>query len=135
MSSLIQRDLPKLEDKLNAAADFVRNDLPQAEKQISKASSFVQHQLPDVQQGVHRVATLVRKDLPELERAIRKAAEKLREVEGNNQFAELAKLLRGILKRKVHSSRVQYRLRNNTSTPFRITVQRCHHSMPYYHYG
>lgn len=95
LSSLIQRDLPKLEDKLNAAADFVRNDLPQAEKQISKASSFVQHQLPDVQQGVHRVATLVRKDLPELERAIRKAAEKLREVEGNNQFAELAKLLRG----------------------------------------
>lgn len=95
VSSLIQRDLPKLEDKLNAAAHFVRNDLPQAEKQISKASSFVQQQLPDVQKGVHRVAALVREDLPALESAIRKAAEKLREVEGSNQFAELAKLLRG----------------------------------------
>ncbi|WP_342552032.1 YhgE/Pip domain-containing protein [Paenibacillus sp. FSL R7-0652] len=95
VSSLIQRDLPKLEDKLNAAAHFVRNDLPQAEKQISKASSFVQQQLPDVQKGVHRVAALVREDLPALESSIRKAAEKLREVEGSNQFAELAKLLRG----------------------------------------
>ncbi|WP_427050464.1 YhgE/Pip family protein [Paenibacillus sp. TC-CSREp1] len=100
VSSLVQRDLPKLEDKLNAAADFVRNDLPQAEKQIGKASSFVQHQLPEVQKGVHRVAGLVRDDLPALENAIRKAAVKLREVEGNNQFAELAKLLRGDIEKE-----------------------------------
>ncbi|WP_426333091.1 YhgE/Pip family protein [Paenibacillus silvae] len=100
VSSLVQRDLPKLEEKLNAAADFVRNDLPQAEKQIGKASSFVQHQLPEVQKGVHRVAGLVRDDLPALENAIRKAAVKLREVEGNNQFAELAKLLRGDIEKE-----------------------------------
>lgn len=100
VSSLVQRDLPKLEDKLNAAASFVRNDLPQAEKQIHKASSFVQHQLPEVQKGVHRVAGLVRDDLPALENAIRKAAVKLREVEGNNQFAELAKLLRGDIEKE-----------------------------------
>ncbi|MDR9747118.1 YhgE/Pip domain-containing protein [Paenibacillus taichungensis] len=95
VSSLIRNDLPKLGTKLNEAADFVRNDLPNAEKQISKASDFVQNQLPEVEQGVHRVATLVRDDLPALESAISKAADKLREVEGNNQFAELAKLLRG----------------------------------------
>ncbi|QZN75344.1 YhgE/Pip domain-containing protein [Paenibacillus sp. DR312] len=95
VSSLIRNDLPKLGNKLNEAADFVRNDLPNAEKQIGKASDFVQNQLPEVEKGVHRVATLVRDDLPALERAISKAADKLREVEGNNQFAELAKLLRG----------------------------------------
>jgi putative membrane protein len=95
VSSLIRNDLPKLGTKLNEAADFVRNDLPNAEKQIGKASDFVQNQLPEVEQGVHRVATLVRDDLPALESAISKAADKLREVEGNNQFAELAKLLRG----------------------------------------
>lgn len=95
VSSLIRNDLPKLGTKLNEAANFVRNDLPNAEKQIGKASDFVQKQLPEVKQGVHRVATLVRDDLPALESAISKAADKLREVEGNNQFAELAKLLRG----------------------------------------
>jgi putative membrane protein len=95
VSSLILNDLPKLGTKLNEAADFVRNDLPNAEKQIGKASDFVQNQLPEVEKGVHRVATLVRDDLPALESAISKAADKLREVEGNNQFAELAKLLRG----------------------------------------
>ncbi|MDN8588198.1 YhgE/Pip domain-containing protein [Paenibacillus sp. 11B] len=95
VSSLIRNDLPKLGIKLNEAADFVRNDLPNAEKQIGKASDFVQNQLPEVEKGVHRVATLVRDDLPALESAISKAADKLREVEGNNQFAELAKLLRG----------------------------------------
>ncbi|MDQ0661302.1 YhgE/Pip domain-containing protein [Paenibacillus sp. W2I17] len=95
VSSLIRTDLPKLGSKLNEAANFVRNDLPNAEKQIGKASDFVQNQLPEVEKGVHRVATLVRDDLPALESAISKAADKLREVEGNNQFAELAKLLRG----------------------------------------
>ncbi|MEC0123993.1 YhgE/Pip domain-containing protein [Paenibacillus pabuli] len=95
VSSFIRNDLPKLGTKLNEAADFVRNDLPNAEKQISKASDFVQNQLPEVEKGVHHVATLVRDDLPALESAISKAADKLREVEGNNQFAELAKLLRG----------------------------------------
>ncbi|MEK4077759.1 YhgE/Pip domain-containing protein [Paenibacillus sp. FSL M7-0656] len=95
VSSLIRNDLPKLGNKLNEAADFVRNDLPTAEKQIGKASDFVQNQLPEVEKGVHRVAALVRDDLPALESAISKAADKLREVEGNNQFAELAKLLRG----------------------------------------
>ncbi|MGE6665033.1 YhgE/Pip family protein [Paenibacillus xylanexedens] len=95
VSSLIRNDLPKLGNKLNEAANFVRNDLPTAEKQIGKASDFVQNQLPEVEKGVHRVATLVRDDLPALESAISKAADKLREVEGNNQFAELAKLLRG----------------------------------------
>ncbi|GAS83016.1 YhgE/Pip domain-containing protein [Paenibacillus amylolyticus] len=95
VSSLIRNDLPKLGTKLNEAADFVRHDLPNAEKQIGKASEFVQNQLPEVEKGVHRVAALVRDDLPALESAISKAADKLREVEGNNQFAELAKLLRG----------------------------------------
>ncbi|SEK95607.1 YhgE/Pip domain-containing protein [Paenibacillus sp. OK003] len=94
-SSLIRNDLPKLGTKLNEAANFVRNDLPNAEKQIGKASDFVQNQLPEVEQGVHRVASLVRDELPALESAISKAADKLREVEGNNQFAELAKILRG----------------------------------------
>ncbi|OMF13394.1 phage infection protein [Paenibacillus amylolyticus] len=95
VSSLIRNDLHKLGTKLNEAADFVRHDLPNAEKQIGKASEFVQNQLPEVEKGVHRVAALVRDDLPALESAISKAADKLREVEGNNQFAELAKLLRG----------------------------------------
>ncbi|WP_340017946.1 YhgE/Pip domain-containing protein [Paenibacillus sp. FSL H3-0457] len=95
VSSLIRNDLPKLGNKLNEAADFVRNDLPTAEKQIGKASDFVQNQLPEVEKGVHRVAALVRDDLPALESAISKAADKLREVEGNKQFAKLAKLLRG----------------------------------------
>ncbi|MFS0871615.1 YhgE/Pip family protein [Paenibacillus xylanilyticus] len=95
VAPLIQNDLPKVGAKLNEAADFVRSDLPIAEKQIGKASDFVQHQLPEVEKGVHRVATLVREDLPALESAISKAANKLRDVEGNNQFAELAKLLRG----------------------------------------
>ncbi|WP_334071874.1 MULTISPECIES: YhgE/Pip domain-containing protein [Paenibacillus] len=95
VAPLIRNDLPKVKEKLDAVSNFVRNDLPHAEQQIGKASDFVQNQLPEVQKGVKRVADLVRSDLPELENAIRKAAAKLREVENDNHFAELARLLRG----------------------------------------
>ncbi|MCA1293073.1 YhgE/Pip domain-containing protein [Paenibacillus sp. alder61] len=95
VAPLIRTDLPKVKDKLDEVSNFVKSDLPHAEQQIGKASDFVQHQLPEVQKGVTRVADLVRSDLPELESAIRKAAAKLREVENDNHFAELARLLRG----------------------------------------
>lgn len=95
VAPLLRTDLPKVKDKLDEVSNFVRNDLPHAEQQIGKASDFVQNQLPEVQKGVKRVADLVRSDLPELESAIRKAAAKLREVENDNHFAELARLLRG----------------------------------------
>ncbi|GIO85238.1 phage infection protein [Paenibacillus faecis] len=95
VAPLIRTDLPKVKDKLDEVSTFVKSDLPHAEQQIGKASDFVQNQLPEVQKGVKRVADLVRSDLPELESAIRKAAAKLREVENDNHFAELARLLRG----------------------------------------
>lgn len=95
VAPLIRTDLPKVKEKLDEVSTFVKSDLPHAEQQIGKASDFVQNQLPEVQKGVKRVADLVRSDLPELESAIRKAAAKLREVENDNHFAELARLLRG----------------------------------------
>jgi len=49
---------------------------------------------------VHKVAGLVKNDLPELERAVRTAADKLREVEEDNHFAELSKLLRGDIRKE-----------------------------------
>jgi putative membrane protein len=95
VGSVIQNDLTEIKTKLDEAASFVQNDLPNANQQIIKAADFVEHHLSDVQTGVKRVADLVRSDLPQLERAIVKAANKLREVEKDNHFGELAKLLRG----------------------------------------
>ena len=95
VGSVIQNDLTEIKTKLDEAAAFVQNDLPNVNQQIIKAADFVEHHLSDVQTGVKRVADLVRSDLPQLEIAIVKAANKLREVEKDNHFGELAKLLRG----------------------------------------
>jgi putative membrane protein len=95
VGSVIQNDLTEIKTKLDEAASFVQNDLPNVNQEIIKAADFVENHLSDVQTGVKRVADLVRSDLPQLERAIVKAANKLREVEKDNHFGELAKLLRG----------------------------------------
>ncbi|WP_188066482.1 YhgE/Pip domain-containing protein [Brevibacillus brevis] len=96
----LKSNLPAIEKKLNEAAAFVQNDLPKAEADLTKLADFVRYKLPEVETGVHRVAALVRDDLPKLESAIGKAADKLREVEANNNFADLAKLLRGDIKKE-----------------------------------
>jgi len=96
----VRDELPAIGKKLDEAAAFVENDLPQAEQELSKLADFVRNKLPEVESGVHRVAGLVRDDLPELERAVRAAADKLRDVEENNHFAELAKLLRGDIRKE-----------------------------------
>ncbi|MGG0937625.1 YhgE/Pip domain-containing protein [Brevibacillus centrosporus] len=92
---LLKSSLPEIGKRLDAAASFIQNDLPYAENELRRLSDFVRNQLPQLESGVHRVAALVREDLPALERAVSEAADKLREFEGNNQFAALAKLLRG----------------------------------------
>lgn len=97
---LLRRSLPEIGKKLDAAAAFIRNDLPGAEKELSRLADFVRNQLPQVESGVHTVAGLVRTDLPQLERAVGEAADKLRAVEANNQFAALAKLLRGDIQKE-----------------------------------
>lgn len=96
----IQENLPTIGQKLDQAARFIQNDLPQAEKELTQLADFVRYKLPELETGVHRVATLVRDDLPQLERAVRQAADKLREVEANNNFAALAKLLRGDIQKE-----------------------------------
>jgi putative membrane protein len=97
---IVRDHLPEIGKKLEEAALFINNDLPQAEKELSKLADFVRYKLPEVESGVHKVAGLVRNDLPQLEKAVRQAANKLREVEENNHFAELAKLLRGDIKQE-----------------------------------
>ncbi|NOU94680.1 YhgE/Pip domain-containing protein [Paenibacillus sp. LMG 31456] len=96
----VQNNLSTIGGKLNDAASFIENDLPQAEKELSKLADFVRDKLPEVEDGVHKIAGLVRNDLPQLEQAVRQAANKLREVEGNNHFADLAKLLRGDIQKE-----------------------------------
>lgn len=97
---LLKSSLPEIGKKLDAAAAFITNDLPAAEKELVKLSDFVRNQLPQLEAGVHKVAGLVRNDLPQLEHAVREAADKLREFEANNQFAALAKLLRGDIQKE-----------------------------------
>jgi len=96
----VRDELPAIGRKLDQAAAFVRSDLPEAERELSKLADFVRNKLPEIESGVHRVAGLVRDDLPELERAVRTAADKLREVEEDNHFAELAKLLKGDIRKE-----------------------------------
>lgn len=96
----VQDKLPEIGEKLDKAAAFINNDLPQTEEELVKLADFVRNKLPEVESGVHKVAGLVRDDLPQLERAISQAADKLREVEANNHFADLAKLLRGDIKKE-----------------------------------
>ncbi len=96
----IRDELPAIGKKLDQAAAFVKNDLPEAERELSKLADFVRNKLPEVESGVHKVAGLVKNDLPELERAVRTAADKLREVEEDNHFAELSKLLRGDIRKE-----------------------------------
>ncbi|USG65661.1 YhgE/Pip domain-containing protein [Brevibacillus ruminantium] len=97
---IIQENLPVIGEKLDEAARFIQNDLPRVEEEITKLADFVRVKLPEVEAGVHRVAELVRDDLPQLEHAIRQAADRLREVEATNHFADLAKLLRGDIKKE-----------------------------------
>ena len=96
----VRDELPAIGRKLDQAAAFARNDLPEAERELSKLADFVRDKLPEIETGVHRVAGLVRDDLPGLERAVRTAAAKLREVEEDNHFAELSKLLKGDIRKE-----------------------------------
>ncbi|RNB57775.1 YhgE/Pip domain-containing protein [Brevibacillus gelatini] len=100
VAPFLKENLPAIGQKLDQAAAFIRNDLPQAEAELVKLADFVRNKLPEVEEGVHRVAALVRDDLPKLESAIGQAADKLREVEANNNFADLAKLLRGDIQKE-----------------------------------
>ncbi|MCR8634814.1 YhgE/Pip domain-containing protein [Paenibacillus radicis (ex Xue et al. 2023)] len=96
----VQDNLSSIGKKLDEAASFVENDLPQAEKELSKLADFVREKLPEVESGVHKIAGLVRDDLPQLEHAVRQTADKLRKIEENNHFADLAKLLRGDIQKE-----------------------------------
>lgn len=96
----LKGNLPAIGKKLDEAAAFIQNDLPKAEADLVKLADFVRYKLPLVEEGVHRVAGLVRNDLPKLESAIGQAADKLREVEANQNFADLAKLLRGDIQKE-----------------------------------
>jgi len=91
----VRNELPLVGKKLDEAADFAKNGLPQAERELAKLSAFVRDRLPEAEAGVHRLADLIRNDLPQLESAVKGAAAKLREVEGDSRFAEMAKLLKG----------------------------------------
>lgn len=100
VAPFLQNNLPAIGKKLDEAGAFVKNDLPRTEEELTKLADFVRNKLPEVESGVHKVAGLVRDDLPMLQQAIRQTANKLREVEENNHFADLAKLLRGDIKKE-----------------------------------
>ncbi|MED1722753.1 YhgE/Pip domain-containing protein [Brevibacillus parabrevis] len=113
----LKQHLPEIKQKLDQAAGFIQNDLPQAEAELTKLADFVRNKLPEVENGVHRVAELVRDDLPKLESAIAQAADKLREVEANNHFADLAKLLRGDIKRESEFLASPVQIKENRKYP------------------
>ena len=113
----VRDELPAIGKKLDQAAAFVRNDLPEAERELSKLADFVRDKLPEIETGVHRVAGLVRADLPALERAVRTAADKLREVEEDNHFAELAKLLKGDIRQESEFLANPVRVKENRKYP------------------
>lgn len=91
----LQNELPGVEQKVRRAADFARNDLPRVEEEIHRLSDFVQNKLPELEHLFGMTADFVRDDLPALEDAVRKAANKIRELQAEEQLAELARLLRG----------------------------------------
>ncbi|MCU6709846.1 YhgE/Pip domain-containing protein [Paenibacillus sp. J5C_2022] len=97
---VIQESLPVITKKLAEADRFIQQDLPRAEQGLTALADFVKHKLPELEEGIHTVSGLVRNDLPQLEEAVMMAADKLREVEANNHFAELAKLLRGDIQKE-----------------------------------
>ncbi|SFL99235.1 putative membrane protein [Paenibacillus sp. 1_12] len=113
----VQDKLPEIGKKLDKAALFINNDLPQTEEELVKLADFVRDKLPEVESGVHKVAGLVRDDLPQLERAISQAAGKLREVEANNHFADLAKLLRGDIKKESEFLASPVQIKENRKYP------------------
>ncbi|TVX99755.1 YhgE/Pip domain-containing protein [Cohnella terricola] len=113
----VKNDLPAIGKKLDEAAAFGKNDLPEAERELSKLADFVRNKLPEVENGVHKVAGLVRNDLPQLESAVRQAADKLRAVEENNHFAELAKLLRGDIRKESEFLSAPVQIKENRKYP------------------
>lgn len=128
----LDKELPVIEQKLHQAADFIRNDLGQVEEQIAKASNFVQHQLPDLEIAVNRAADLIRADLPSFESAVHQAVDKLRELESEQNLAELIQWLKGdieaeseFLAKPVHIQETRlYAIPNYGSamTPFYIVL-------------
>ncbi|MGG4492956.1 YhgE/Pip family protein [Brevibacillus reuszeri] len=113
----LRENLPGIGKKLDEAAAFIKNDLPGAEQELTKLADFVRNKLPEVETGVHKVAGLVRDDLPTLEKAIGQAADKLREVEANNNFADLAKLLRGDIKKESEFLASPVQIKENRKYP------------------
>lgn len=113
----LRENLPGIGKKLDEAAAFIKNDLPGAEQELTKLADFVRYKLPEVETGVHKVAGLVRDDLPTLEKAIGQAADKLREVEANNNFADLAKLLRGDIKKESEFLASPVQIKENRKYP------------------
>lgn len=95
VAPFMNKELPNIERKLHQAADFIRNDWVKAEEQIGKASEFVQHRLPELEDALNRAAGLIRDDLPVLESSVHQAANKLRELESEQNFADLARVLKG----------------------------------------
>ncbi len=128
----LNKELPVIEERLDQAADFVRNDLGNLEEQIVKASDFVQHRLPELEDALNRAAELIQQDLPGLEQAVHKAADKLRELDSEQNFVELAQMLKGDIKAEsdflakpvhIHEERL-YAIPNYGSamTPFYIVL-------------
>ncbi|WP_289142055.1 YhgE/Pip domain-containing protein [uncultured Brevibacillus sp.] len=113
----LRENLPGIGKKLDEAAAFIKNDLPGAEQELTKLADFVRYKLPEVETGVHKVAGLVGDDLPTLEKAIGQAADKLREVEANNNFADLAKLLRGDIKKESEFLASPVQIKENRKYP------------------
>lgn len=113
----VANNLPAIGKKLDEAALFVKEDLPAAEKGLASLADFVRNKLPEVESGVSKVAGLVRTELPQLEKAIGQAANKLREVEENNHFAELAKLLRGDIEKESEFLASPVQIKENRTYP------------------
>lgn len=96
-SNFVESELPSVLSDLNRLSNFAANDLPSVMAKYNEASKLLQNNLPSAQDKIHELAVFSNEELPGIEKEIKQAADKFRELDKNDTFNKLIKLLRNDL--------------------------------------
>lgn len=96
-SNFVESELPSVLGDLNRLSNFAAKDLPSVMAKYNEASKLLQNNLPGAQDKIHELAVFSNEELPGIEKEIKQAADKFRELDKNDTFNKLIKLLRNDL--------------------------------------
>ncbi|MGN8646730.1 YhgE/Pip family protein [Gracilibacillus sp. HCP3S3_G5_1] len=95
--NFVENDLPNVEEKVNTLANFIEADLPRIEDTYLQVVEEIEKNLPTAESAIHQLATFSKEKLPELQKGVADAADKVHEVEDEDQLNQLISILRNDL--------------------------------------